>query len=44
MDLDYALERIRNLSVTKFDASVVDALISAVHAGRLRLSATLVEV
>ncbi|MGA7091747.1 MAG: HD domain-containing phosphohydrolase [Candidatus Acidiferrales bacterium] len=44
MDLDYALERIRSLSVSKFDASVVSALISAVHAGRLRLSATLVEV
>jgi len=44
MDLDYALERIRSLSVTKFDATVVAALESAIHSGRLRLTATLVEV
>jgi len=44
MDVDYALERIRSLAVTKFDASVVAALESAIHSGRLRLTATLVEV
>jgi len=44
MDLDYALDRIRSLSVTRFDPKVVDALDAAVHTGRLRLSATLVEV
>jgi HD-GYP domain-containing protein (c-di-GMP phosphodiesterase class II) len=44
MDLDYALERIRSLAVTKFDPTVVAALETAVAAGRLRLSATLVEV
>jgi HD-GYP domain-containing protein (c-di-GMP phosphodiesterase class II) len=44
MDLDFALERIRSLSVSKFDPDVVNALVSAVEAGRLRLSATLVEV
>lgn len=44
MDLDYALDRIRSLSVTKFDATVVAALESAIHTGRLRLTATLVEV
>ncbi|MFZ0636395.1 MAG: HD domain-containing phosphohydrolase [Candidatus Acidiferrales bacterium] len=44
MDLDYALERIRSLAVTKFDPAVVAALESAIHAGKLRLSATLVEV
>ncbi|HXQ26951.1 MAG TPA: HD domain-containing phosphohydrolase [Candidatus Acidoferrales bacterium] len=44
MDLDYALDRIRSLSVTKFDPKVIDALDAAVHSGRLRLSATLVEV
>jgi len=44
MDLDYALERIRSLAESKFDASVVGALESAIHAGKLRLSATLVEV
>ena len=44
MDLDYALQRIRSLAATKFDASVVAALETAVANGRLRLSATLVEV
>jgi len=44
MDLDYAVERIRSLAVSKFDAKVVAALESAIHAGKLRLSATLVEV
>jgi HD-GYP domain-containing protein (c-di-GMP phosphodiesterase class II) len=44
MDLDYALDRIRSLSVTRFDPEVVAALETAVTAGRLRLSATLVEV
>ncbi len=44
MDIDYAMERIRSLAVTKFDARVVAALESSIHAGRIRLSATLVEV
>ncbi|HVB86756.1 MAG TPA: HD domain-containing phosphohydrolase [Candidatus Dormibacteraeota bacterium] len=44
MDLEYALDRIRSLAVTKFDATVVAALESAIQAGRLRLTATLVEV
>jgi putative nucleotidyltransferase with HDIG domain len=44
MDLDYALQRIRSLAVSRFDAKVVDALESAVRTGRLRLTATLVEV
>jgi HD-GYP domain-containing protein (c-di-GMP phosphodiesterase class II) len=44
MDLEYALDRIRSLAVTKFDAEVVAALDAAVQAGRLRLTATLVEV
>jgi HD-GYP domain-containing protein (c-di-GMP phosphodiesterase class II) len=44
MDLDYALQRIRSLTVSKFDPQVVGALESAIHAGRLRLTATLVEV
>jgi HD-GYP domain-containing protein (c-di-GMP phosphodiesterase class II) len=44
MDLDYAIERIRSLAVSRFDPNVVKALESAIHAGRLRLSATLVEV
>ncbi|MGH9687089.1 MAG: HD domain-containing phosphohydrolase [Candidatus Acidiferrales bacterium] len=44
MDLEYALDRIRSLAVSKFDASVVAALDSAIQTGRLRLTATLVEV
>ena len=44
MDVDFALERIRSLAVTKFDPNVVTALETAISAGRLRLSATLVEV
>ena len=44
MDLDYAIERIRSLAVSRFDTDVVKALESAIHAGRLRLTATLVEV
>jgi HD-GYP domain-containing protein (c-di-GMP phosphodiesterase class II) len=44
MDLDYALKKIRQLSSTKFDTTVVDALETAIQSGKLRLSATLVEV
>jgi HD-GYP domain-containing protein (c-di-GMP phosphodiesterase class II) len=44
MDIEFALDRIRSLAVTKFDAQVVAALESAVESGQLRLSATLVEV
>jgi HD-GYP domain-containing protein (c-di-GMP phosphodiesterase class II) len=44
MDLEYALDRISTLAVSKFDARVVTALQSVVKSGRLRLNATLVEV
>jgi HD-GYP domain-containing protein (c-di-GMP phosphodiesterase class II) len=44
MDLDFALERIRSLAISKFDVDVVKALVAAIESGRLRLSATLVEV
>jgi HD-GYP domain-containing protein (c-di-GMP phosphodiesterase class II) len=44
MDLEYAMNRIVELANTKFDAAVVDALERAVRAGKIRLSATLVEV
>jgi putative nucleotidyltransferase with HDIG domain len=44
MDLEYALERIRSLAVSRFDPKVVEALESAIHGGRLRLTASLVEV
>ena len=44
MDLDFALERIRSLAISRFDPEVVAALEAAVQKGMLRLSATLVEV
>src|SRR5882724_1264495 len=44
MDLEYALDRIRALTGSKFDAVVVTALDSAVTAGKLRLSAVEVHV
>ena len=44
MDLGFALDRIRSLAVSRFDAKVVAALEKAVEAGRIHLSATLVEV
>ena len=44
MDLDFAIERIRSLSISRFDPLVVAALEKAVREGLLRLSATLVEV
>jgi putative nucleotidyltransferase with HDIG domain len=44
MDLDFALERIRSLAISRFDPEVVAALEAAIHKGMLRLSATLVEV
>ena len=44
MDLEFAVERIRSLAVVKFDPKVVKSLEAAIAAGRLRLTATLVEV
>ncbi|MGH9572861.1 MAG: HD domain-containing phosphohydrolase [Candidatus Acidiferrales bacterium] len=45
MDLNYAVERISTLAVSKYDARVVAALQTLVKSGRLRLnSAALVEV
>ena len=44
MDLEFALNRIRTLANKRFDPVVVDALHHAVETGKLRLSATLVEV
>jgi len=44
MDLEFAMNSILKLSNTKFDAAVTDALDRAVRTGKLRLSATLVEV
>ena len=44
MDLEYALERITTLAVSKFDARVVTALQTVVKSGRLRLNSALVEV
>jgi len=44
MDLDYALARIKALTGSKFDQSVVNALDSAVKSGKIRLSAVEVHV
>jgi HD-GYP domain-containing protein (c-di-GMP phosphodiesterase class II) len=44
MDLDYALGRIKALTGSKFDQTVVNALESAIRAGKLRLSAVEVHV
>jgi putative nucleotidyltransferase with HDIG domain len=44
MDLDFALGRIKALTGSKFDATIVNALDSAIAAGRLRLSAVEVQV
>lgn len=44
MDLNYALERIKELSGTKFDTIIVTALDAAVTAGKLRLNAVEVQV
>ena len=43
-DVNFAMEKIRQLAGTKFDPAVVAALDSAIVGGKLRLSATLVEV
>ncbi len=44
MDLEFALKRVRELAGTRFDPSIVSAMENAAHAGKLKLSATLVEV
>lgn len=44
MDLDYAVKRINQLGGEKFDSDVVRAFDHAVETGKLKLSATLVEV
>src|ERR1700730_17971912 len=44
MDLDYALGRIKALSGSKFDETIVIALESVVKAGKLRLTAVEVQV
>jgi HD-GYP domain-containing protein (c-di-GMP phosphodiesterase class II) len=44
MDLEFAMRRVRELAGSRFDPKVVDALEAAAHAGKLKLSATLVEV
>jgi putative nucleotidyltransferase with HDIG domain len=44
MDLDYAVNRINQLGGAKFDLDVVHAFHHAVESGKLKLSATLVEV
>jgi HD-GYP domain-containing protein (c-di-GMP phosphodiesterase class II) len=43
MDLEFAMNKIRGLAGTKFDPVVVDALDKSVRAGKIRLTAVLVE-
>jgi putative nucleotidyltransferase with HDIG domain len=44
MDVDFALNRIKSLTGTKFDGVVVNALDAAIQTGKLRLSAVEVQV
>jgi HD-GYP domain-containing protein (c-di-GMP phosphodiesterase class II) len=44
MDIEYALNRIKSLTGSKFDAVVVTALEAAINSGKLRLSAVEVTV
>jgi HD-GYP domain-containing protein (c-di-GMP phosphodiesterase class II) len=44
MDIEFALNRIKSLTGSKFDAVVVAALESTISAGKLRLSAVEVTV
>jgi HD-GYP domain-containing protein (c-di-GMP phosphodiesterase class II) len=44
MDLEFALKRVRELAGTRFDPAIVAAIEDAAHSGKLKLSATLVEV
>jgi len=44
MDLEFALNKIHTLAGKKFDPAVVDALGRAVRAGKIKLTAVLVEV
>jgi putative nucleotidyltransferase with HDIG domain len=44
MDIGFALNRIKSLTGSKFDGAVVNALDSAIQAGKLRLSAVEVQV
>jgi len=44
MDLEFALNKIHTLAGKKFDPAVVDALVRAVRAGKIKLTAVLVEV
>jgi HD-GYP domain-containing protein (c-di-GMP phosphodiesterase class II) len=44
MDIEFALNRIKSLTGSKFDSVVVTALESAINSGKLRLSAVEVTV
>ena len=44
MDIEFALNRIKSLTGSKFDGAVVNALESAIQSGKLRLSAVEVHV
>ena len=44
MDLDFALEKIKKLTGSKFDGAITNALEAAIHSGKLRLTAVEVQV
>jgi HD-GYP domain-containing protein (c-di-GMP phosphodiesterase class II) len=44
LDMEFALKRIRELAGSRFDPAIVDAMEEAARTGKLKLSATLVEV
>ena len=44
MDLEFALKRVRELAGSRFDPEIVTAMENAAREGKLKLSATLVEV
>jgi len=44
MDLEFALKRVRELAGSRFDPAIVSAMENAAQTGKLKLSATLVEV
>ncbi|HTS47701.1 MAG TPA: HD domain-containing phosphohydrolase [Bryobacteraceae bacterium] len=44
MDLEFALKRVRELAGSRFDPAIVSAMEDAARTGKLKLSATLVEV
>ncbi len=44
MELDFALEKIKKLTGTRFDGAVVNALEASIHSGKIRMTAVEVQV